>query len=66
MVKTDFVTEIKVILLKENASITKVTEGICTRQTWHRALANKTIIPKCIVEVLDRLGYDIEIKFIKR
>ena len=66
MVKTDFVTELEVILVREKVTVTEATKDVCTRQTWYRALANKTVIPKCIVEVLDKLGYDIEIKFIKK
>lgn len=66
MLKTDFVTEIEVLMVREKVTVTEATKGICTRQTWYRALANKTVIPKCIIEVLDRLGYDIEINFIKR
>ena len=67
MIKTDIQKEMKKLCIDEGTTLTEVAEGIGTsKQYMSRMLGKGTLVNGKLVEALEALGYDIEIKFVKR
>lgn len=60
-------TELKVLFIRENTSGTKIAKKIgITQQTFSQRLQKKNLSFEDIRTILDILGYDLEINFVKR
>lgn len=67
MIKTDIQKEMKKLCIDEGTTLTEVAEKIDTsKQYMSRMLGKGTLVNAKLVEALEVLGYDIEIKFVKR
>lgn len=66
MLKTDVLEELRVICLRNKISLNKAVEGICYKNSLYRTINTDKVIAKNIVALADKLGYDIEINFVKR
>jgi transcriptional regulator with XRE-family HTH domain len=67
MIKTDIQKEMKKLCIDEGTTLTEVAEKIDTsKQYMSRVLGKGTLVNAKLVEALEALGYDIEIKFVKR
>ena len=67
MIKTDIQKEIKKLCIDEGTTLTEVAESIGTsKQYMSRMLGKGTLVNAKLVEALEALGYDIDIKFVKR
>ena len=60
-------TELKVLFVRENTSGTQLAKKMgITQQTFSSKLKKKNLSFEDISEVLDLIGYDLEINFVKR
>ena len=67
MIKTDIQKEMKKLCIDEGTTLTELAENIGTsKQYMSRMLGKGTLVNAKLVEALEALGYDIEIKFVKR
>lgn len=67
MIKTDIQKEIKKLCIDEGTTLTEVAENIGTsKQYMSRMLGKGTLVNAKLVEALEALGYDIDIRFVKR
>ncbi len=67
MIKTDIQKEMKKLCIDEGTTLTEVAEKIDTsKQYLSRMLGKGTLVNAKLVEAMEALGYDIEIKFVKR
>ena len=68
MVKNDFEIDVKVKCLEERITQAQLAEMVGTSAPYISRLINKQggIVNKTFVEMLDKLGYDIQITYVKR
>jgi transcriptional regulator with XRE-family HTH domain len=68
MVKNDFDIDIKVKCLEEHVTQAQLAEMVGTSAPYIRRLINKKngIVNKVFVEMLEKLGYDIQITYVKK
>lgn len=66
MVKTDVLEEIKVLCVREKTTLNKALKDVCYRSSFHRTINEGKVVAKNILAIADKLGYDIEIRFVKR
>lgn len=69
MVKNDFDIDVKVKCLEERITQAQLAEMIGTSAPYISRLINKKndiIVNKTFVEMLEALGYDIQLTYIKR
>ena len=68
MVKNDFEIDVKVKCLEERITQAQLTEMVGTSAPYISRLINKQdgIVNKTFVEMLDKLGYDIQIMYVKK
>ena len=68
MVKNDFEIDVKVKCLEERVTQAQLAELVGTSAPYISRLINKQdgIVNKTFVEMLDKLGYDIQITYVKK
>lgn len=68
MVKNDFDIDVKVKCLEERVTQAQLAEMVGTSAPYISRLINKQdgIVNKIFVEMLDKLGYDIQITYVKK
>ena len=68
MVKNDFDIDVKVKCLEERVTQAQLAEMVGTSAPYISRLINKHdgIVNKTFVEMLDKLGYDIQITYVKK
>lgn len=67
MLKTNVQNEVKKICIDEGLSLTELAGKIDTsKQYMSRMLGKNTLVNAKLIEALESIGYDIEIKFVKR
>ena len=67
MIKTDIQKEMKKLCIDEGTTLTELADNIGTsKQYMSRMLGKGTLVNAKLVDALEALGYDIEIKFVKR
>ena len=68
MVKNDFDIDVKVKCLEERVTQAQLAEMVGTSALYISRLINKKdgIVNKVFVEMLEKLGYDIQITYVKK
>ena len=68
MVKNDFDIDVKVKCLEERVTQAQLAEMVGTSAPYISRLINKKdgIVNKVFVEMLEKLGYDIQITYVKK
>ena len=68
MVKNDFDIDVKVKCLEERVTQAQLAEMVGTSASYISRLINKKdgIVNKVFVEMLEKLGYDIQITYVKK
>lgn len=68
MVKNDFDIDVKVKCLEERITQAQLAEMVGTSPSYISRLINKKdgIVNKVFVEMLEKLGYDIQITYVKK
>lgn len=68
MVKNDFDIDVKVKCLEERVTQAQLAEMVGTSASYISRLINKKdgIVNKVFVEMLEKLGYDIQIMYVKK
>lgn len=67
MLKTDVEKELKKMCIDEGVAYTEIMDKITSRPNFYKCMRHtETFVKKVIVDFADALGYDVEIKFIKR
>ena len=68
MVKNDFDIDVKVKCLEERVTQAQLAEMVGTSAQYISRLINKKdgIVNKVFVEMLEKLGYDIQITYVKK
>lgn len=68
MVKNDFEIDVKVKCLEEHITQAQLAEMVGTSASYISRLINKknSIVNKTFVDMLDKLGYDIQITYVKK
>lgn len=68
MVKNDFDIDVKVKCLEERVTQAQLAEMVGTSASYISRLINKMdgIVNKVFVEMLEKLGYDIQITYAKK
>lgn len=68
MVKNDFDIDVKVKCLEERVTQAQLADLVGTSAPYISRLINKKdgIVNKMFVDMLDKLGYDIQINYIKK
>lgn len=68
MVKNDFEIDVKVKCLEEHITQAQLAEMVGTSASYISRLINKknSIVNKTFVEMLEKLGYDIQITYVKK
>lgn len=68
MVKNDFDIDVKVKCLEERITQAQLAEMVGTSASYISRLINKknSIVNKTFVEMLEKLGYDIQITYVKK
>ena len=66
MVRNDFVIDFKSLLRKEGKNIKDVAEEICVAPSAVSTRASRRVMNKGYVEIVEALGYDIEVRYVKR
>ena len=68
MVRNDFEIDVKVKCLEERVTQAKLAEMVGTSAPYINRLINKQdgIVNKTFVDMLDKLGYDIQITYVKK
>ena len=68
MVKNDFDIDVKVKCLEERVTQAQLAEMVGTSAPYISRLINKkdSIVNKVFVEILEKLGYDIQITYVKK
>ena len=68
MVKNDFDIDVKVKCLEERVTQAQLAEMVGTSAPYISRLINKQdgIVNRTFVEMLDKLGYDIQVTYIKK
>lgn len=68
MVKNDFEIDVKVKCLEERVTQAQLAEMVGTSPSYISRLINKqnSIVNTVFVDMLDKLGYDIQIMYVKK
>ncbi len=68
MVKNDFDIDVKIKCLEERITQAQLAEMVGTSPSYISRLINKqnSIVNKVFVEMLEKLGYDIQITYVKK
>ena len=67
MIKTDIQKEVKKLCIDESTSLTELAENCDTSKQYVSRLLGKTgLVNPMLVKLVETLGYDIEINFVKR
>ena len=67
MIKTDIQKEMKKLCIDENTTMTDLATSCGTsKQYVSRLLGKNTLINPMLVALAEKLGYDIQVKFVKR
>jgi len=68
MVKNNFEVDVKVKCIEAGTTQAKLAEDVGTTPSYVNRLIkkNENIVNKTFVQMLESLGYDIELKYIKR
>lgn len=68
MVKNDFEIDVKVKCLEERVTQAQLAEMVGTSPSYISRLINKqnSIVNTVFVDMLDKLGYDIQITYVKK
>jgi len=68
MVKNDFNIDVKVKCLEERVTQARLAEMVGTSPSYISRLINRNdgIVNKVFVDMLEKLGYDIRITYVKR
>lgn len=67
MVKTDIQKEVKKLCIEESTSLTSLADEIgSSKQYVSQLLGKNTLVNPMLVKLVEALGYDIEVKFVKR
>ena len=67
MLKTDIKLEVRKLCLDEKISLSDLAERQGTsKQYASRLLGKDTLVNKMLIDLVEELGYDMEIKFVKR
>lgn len=67
MLKTDIQIEVKKLCLDEKTSLSELAEKCGTSKQYVSRLLGKTgLVNAMLIKLVEALGYDIEVKFVKR
>ena len=67
MLKTNIQNEVKKLCIDENITLTDLAvKSGTTKQYASRLLTKSSLVNPMLVKLVETLGYDIEIKFVKR
>lgn len=67
MIKTDIQKEVKKLCIDESISLTELAEQCETSKQYVSRLLGKTgLVNPMLVKMVETLGYDIEVSFVKR
>lgn len=67
MIKTNIQNEVKKLCIDENTTLTELAESCGTSKQYVSRLLGKTgLVNAMLVKLVETLGYDIEITFVKR
>ena len=67
MIKTDIQKEVKKLCIDESISLTELAESCDTSKQYVSRLLGKTgLVNPMLVKLVETLGYDIEVSFVKR
>lgn len=67
MLKTDVQIEVKKLCLDEKTNLSELAESCGTSKQYVSRLLSKTgLVNAMLIKLVEALGYDIEIKFVKR
>lgn len=67
MLKTNIQNEVKKLCIDENTTLTDLAvRGGTTKQYVSRLLTKGSLVNPMLVKLVEELGYDIEVKFVKR
>ena len=67
MLKTNIQNEVKKLCIDENITLTDLAvKSGTTKQYARRLLTKSSLVNPMLVKLVETLGYDIEIKFVKR
>ncbi|MBR0451165.1 MAG: helix-turn-helix transcriptional regulator [Oscillospiraceae bacterium] len=68
MVKNDFDIDVKVKCLEERITQAQLAEKVGTSASYISRLINKQggIVNKTFVEMLEKMGYDIQVTYVKK
>lgn len=67
MLKTNVQNEVKKLCIDEGMTLTELADKIDTsKQYMSRMLGKGTLVNAKLIEALEAIGYDVEIKFVKR
>ena len=67
MLKTNVQNEVKKLCIDEGITLTELAEKIDTsKQYMSRMLGKATMVNAKLVEAMEAVGYDVEIRFVKR
>lgn len=67
MIKTNLQNEVKKLCIDENTTLTELADRAdTTKQYVSRLLGNDNLVNKMFIRLVEELGYDIEVRFIKR
>lgn len=67
MLKTNVQNEVKKLCIDEGMTLTELADKIDTsKQYMSRMLGKATLVNAKLIEAMDAIGYDVEIKFVKR
>lgn len=67
MIKTNIQIEVKKLCLDENTNLTELAEKCDTsKQYVSRLLTKSGLVNPMLVKLIEELGYDIELNFVKR
>ena len=67
MIKTDIHKEVKKLCIEESKSLTSLAEEIgSSKQYISQLLGKNTLVNPMLVKLVEALGYDVEVTFVKR
>lgn len=67
MIKTNIQNEVKKLCIDEGTTLTEIaTKSGTTKQYASRLLTKGGLVNPMLVKMVEELGYDIEVKFVKR
>ena len=67
MIKTNIQNEVKKLCIDENTTLSELAESCATSKQYVSRLLNKSgLVNPMLVKLVEALGYDMEIRFVKK